>query len=77
MKNNTEDYSGYILETEDEINTFLGAFAMSPTDTGTIIRKEDMQLDAHAELEFVDFINSLTTEFPTSTEMSEVARRIF
>ena len=77
VKNDIEDYSGYILETEDDINAFLDAFAMSPTDTGTIIQKEDMQLDTRAELAFAEFIKVLTVDFPTSVEMSAAARRIF
>lgn len=77
VKNDVEDYSGYILETEDDINAFLDAFAMSPTDTGTIIQKEDMQLDTRAELAFAEFIEALTVDFPASVEMSAAARRIF
>jgi hypothetical protein len=77
VKNDVEDYSGYILETEDDINAFLDAFAMSPTDTGTIIQKDDMQLDTRAELAFAEFIEALTVDFPASVEMSAAARRIF
>lgn len=76
-KNDNENYSGYILETEDDINTFLYAFAMSPTDTGAVIQQEDMRLDTRAELAFYDFIKSLTVDFPASVEMSAAARRIF
>jgi type II restriction enzyme len=77
VKNTSEDYEGFILETEDDINAFLDAFAMSPTDTGAIIQKEDMPLDTRAELAFADFIQSLTVDFPASVEMSAAARRIF
>ena len=77
IKNDSENYSGYVLETEDEINTFLDAFALSPTDTGAIIQKEDLRLDAHVEAAFEKFIHRLTVDFPTSAEMSAVARRIF
>jgi type II restriction enzyme len=77
VKQALEDYAGYILETEDDINAFLDAFAMSPMDTGTIIQKEDMRIDACAELAFADFIQALSVDFPTSFEMSAAARRIF
>ncbi len=76
-KNDNENYSGYILETEDDINAFLDAFAMSPTDTGAIIHQEDMRLDTRAELAFSEFIKALTVDFPASVEMSAAARRIF
>jgi type II restriction enzyme len=77
VKQAQEDYAGYILETEDDINAFLDAFAMSPMDTGAIIQKEDMRLDACAELAFAEFIQALSVDFPTSVEMSVAARRIF
>jgi type II restriction enzyme len=77
VKKDHEQYSGYILSTEDDIDTFLNAFAMGPTDTGTIIQKEDNQLDAREELAFSEFIRTLTTEFPASAEMSLAARQIF
>lgn len=77
VKNDHEDYSGYILETEDDINTFLDAFAMGPTDTGAIIQKEDMRLDTRAEMAFAEFIQTLTVDFPASAEISLAARMIF
>ena len=77
VKNSTEDYAGYIFETEDEINTFLDTFALSPTDTGSIIQKEDVRLDAQAELAFERFIGNLEIDFPASADMSAEARRIF
>jgi type II restriction enzyme len=77
VKNGSNDYSGYVLETEDDINAFLDAFAMSPADTGTIIQKEDMTLDTRTELAFSEFISSLTDDFPASVEMSTAARRIY
>jgi type II restriction enzyme len=77
VKNSEEDYSGYILETEDDINTFLDAFALSPTDTGAIIQKEEVGLDDCVECAIDDFIQTLNVDFPVSAEMSAVARRIF
>ena len=76
-KNSDEDYLGYVLATEDEINSFLGAFAMGPSDTGAIIQKEDLGLDLRAELSFKGFIQPLKVDFPSSSEMSAAARRIF
>ncbi len=72
-----EDYCGYVLETEAEINEFLNAFGMSPTDTGTIIPKEEIRLDTKAEIAIMQFIDSLTVDFPVSSEMSATARHIF
>jgi type II restriction enzyme len=77
VKNDEDDYSGYILETEDEIDAFLDAFALGPTDTGTIIQKEETGLDDRVESAFDEFIQTLNVDFPVSAEMSVVARRIF
>lgn len=81
VKLSSEDYSAYVLETEDEINDFLDAFGMSPADTGALIQKEDIPLEEFAlnkkaERALSQFIESLTVDFPASTEMSAAARRI-
>jgi type II restriction enzyme len=76
VKNDESDYSGYMLQTEDEIDTFLDAFAMSPADTGSIIHKDALSLDARMELAFTEFIQRLTVDFPSAVEMSMAARRI-
>lgn len=73
----SEDYSAYVLDTEDDINSFLDAFGMSPTDTGAIIQKEDFRLDNQVEIAFARFIELLENDFPASVEMSDAARRIF
>jgi type II restriction enzyme len=77
VKNDDADYSGYILETEEDIEAFLAAFALSPADTGAIIQKNELSLDARVELAFAEFIQMLTVDFPPSVEMSAVSRRIF
>lgn len=77
IKLTPEDYAAYVLETEDEINGFLDAFGMSPTDTGALIQKEDILLESKAEIALSKFIESLMVDFPTSSEMSAAARRIF
>ncbi|MDD5604118.1 MAG: type II restriction endonuclease, partial [Eubacteriales bacterium] len=73
----SEDYSAYILETDDEINCFLDAFGMSPADTGALIQKEDIPLESKAELALLKLIESFTADFPSSLEMSGAARRIY
>ncbi|MGD9578713.1 MAG: type II restriction endonuclease, partial [Syntrophorhabdus sp.] len=71
-----EDYTAYVLETEDEINDFLDAFGMSPSDTGTLIHKANIPLENTTEIAMSQFIASLRVAFPTSIEMSAAARRI-
>ncbi|MDR0928507.1 MAG: type II restriction endonuclease [Oscillospiraceae bacterium] len=77
VRYNSETYEGFILETEEDINAFLDAFALSPTDTGTLIQTENMPLETRLELAFADFIQSLANVFPASACMSGKARDIY
>lgn len=77
VKMSDDDYKGYVLETEDEINTFLDAYGMSPTDTGRIIQKDVLTSETKADLAIQQFISTLTVDFPVSFEMSRMARGIF
>lgn len=72
-----EDYSAYILQTEDDINAFLDAFGMSPVDTGGIIPKGDISVESKVDIAISQYIDSLTVDFPSSSEMSATARHIF
>lgn len=71
-----ENYKGYILNTEDEINEFLSAFGLTPPETNRLI--ESSRTDASLrEQDAIDaFISSLTVDFPSSCEMSSAARMI-
>jgi len=71
-----QDYAGYILSREEEINTFLNFFGLSPSDTNNIIEQE-IHSEMLIEQEMKSYIDSLTNDFPTSFEMSTNARKIF
>lgn len=77
VKMSEEDYYAYVLPTEDEINDFLDAFGMSPTDTGNIIRKEWNRPEEKVADAIKKYIGELEVDFPVSSEMSRVARSIF
>lgn len=69
-------YLAYILQTEDDINGFLDAFGMSPTDTGKIIQKEAITSERQVGAAITQFIRELEVDFPSSAEMSAMARKI-
>jgi len=78
-----EHYCGFFLFTDDDINSFLDAFRLSPTETNDLIAKEKERniSETHSEyIEIQGFINSITvnykTVFPDSYTMSRVAREI-
>lgn len=76
VQNSNEDYQGFFLNTEDEINQFLDAFGISPTETNRLIEMTQIRPEAHEKVEFDRFIESLDTDFPISEVMSAAARRI-
>lgn len=77
VKLSEDDYSAYILQTDDEINEFLNFFGMSPSDTGTLISKTNVSSEHKVEEEMRQFISSLSVDFPTSEIMATKAREIF
>ncbi len=77
-KQSEDDYSGYFLETEEEIEEFLSTFGIGSTETNCLIDTGRMGrlLGKREEFAIKEFISSLTVEFPISEEMSEASRYI-
>jgi type II restriction enzyme len=75
-RQSNEDYSGYFLETEEDIETFLNTFGISPTETNRLIDTAKVQPETQEKLAIQEFISGLTVDFPDSQEMSEKARDI-
>lgn len=71
-----DDYSGYFLETEEDIEEFLNAFALSPTGTNSLIDVGAIHPEVHERMAVQEFIDSISVEFPLSEEMSAAARNI-
>ena len=79
-----EHYSGYFLATEDDINGFLDAFNISPTETNNIIEKNEIvrgpytqdDLELIAINEYIDKLAEIGIQFPDSYTMSRIAREI-
>ena len=76
VKNGNEDYCGYILDTEDAIDSFLDAFGMTPADTNRLIDTENINPQIHEDIAIKQFISGLAVDFPDSYEMSASARKI-
>ncbi len=75
-RQNREEYSGFFLETEEEIEEFLNTFNLGPTETNGLIDVKQSLPESREKAEIQNFIDHLTVEFPLSREMSEAARRI-
>lgn len=76
VKDTEEDYQGYVLNTDDEINQFLEAYNISPTETNNIINVHNRNLEIAEKQEVYNFITMLDVDFPASDVMSAKAREI-
>lgn len=71
-----EYYQAYILNSEDDIDQFLDAFGIGPTETNRLIDTAQVQTETREQLAIQEFISGLTVDFPLSEEMSAAARNI-
>ena len=76
LKQKDSSYKGYVLETEDEIEYFLDYFGITPTETNCLLNTVLPSLDEKENIAIQEFIKTLTTDFPTSEQMSLAAQRI-
>lgn len=76
VQQNPEEYQGFFLNTDDEIDQFLDAFGISATETNCLIETEQTVPEERERIEIEKFISGLTVDFPTSEEMSAAARLI-
>lgn len=71
-----ENYQGFVLNSESDIEQFLGAFAISPAETNRLIDTVQFEPETRENLAIQEFISKLTVDFPLSEEMSAAARNI-
>ena len=76
-----EDYSGFFLDTEDEINNFLDTFGISGGETNQLIKRDKIltvsEMDHENELsQLAKELISQYNQFPTTLQMSEAARSL-
>ena len=69
-------YSVFFLETEDEIEQFLSAFGIGPTETNCMLDTSAVLPKTQEQVAIQEFINTLTVDFPQSDVMSAAARDI-
>lgn len=72
----SDSYRAFVFNSEEEINEFLGALGLGPTDANKLIHLDGRSSEVREEEAFTAFIASLRVDFPASEVMSEAARRI-
>lgn len=74
VRHTIEDYAAFILNTEDDIQSFLDAFGLTPADTNRPIKFDCLSSEEKEKEEISSFIRKLEVDFPSSEEMSREAR---
>lgn len=72
-KKSEDFYIAYMLETENDINSFLSNFNLSPVNTNAII-KANVDVDIDNILK--EYVNNLAVDFPSTQEISDEAQNI-
>lgn len=76
VRTDVNSYSAFVFNSEEEIDEFLGALGLGPTDANKLIHLDGRSSEVREEEAFASFIASLHVDFPASEVMSEAARRI-
>jgi hypothetical protein len=76
VKDSEEDFQGFILNTDDDIEKFLDTFGLTPAETNRPINLNLVSPKTREKQEIDFFIDNLKDEFPASFEMSKQARLI-
>ncbi len=75
-KQTCDDYSAFILDTEEEIEEFLTTFGISATETNCLFGAGGVQRSIVEQQAIDTFIESLQIDFPETEAMSLAARNI-
>lgn len=75
-RQSADQYSAFFLETEDDIEQFLSAFGIGPTETNHMIDTSAVLPETQERIAIQEFIATLTVDFPLSDVMSAAARDI-
>lgn len=76
VKENASKVHTFVFNSDEEIEEFLGALGLGPTDANRLINLAGISPEDREKTAFDLFIATLTTEFPSSEEMSAAARKI-
>lgn len=76
VKQDENEYTAFILNTDADIEEFMDALGISPADTNNLIKKELVPLSTSESIEIQKFIAGLSADFPVSEIMSSTAQKI-
>lgn len=81
VKTGEEEFSGWILDSDNEIENFLARFNISHLDKGGICNPEEKTVESGLKLQardslFAELVRSLKTTFPDTVELAGITRSI-
>lgn len=76
IKNSEEEFKGFLLNTEEDIEYFLDVFGLTPAETNRLIEVNRIDPEIKERQAIDTFISGLKVDFPVSSEMSFAARMI-
>ncbi len=76
VQDSPEDYQGFILSTDEDMQEFLDSFGLTPAETNRPIELDCVNPEVREKNAIDKFIAGLTEDFPSSFEMSQAARLI-
>ena len=76
VKDSEEDYQGFILNTDEDIQEFLDSFGLTPAETNRPIELSRVNPEVKEKNAIDAFIAGLTVDFPSSFDMLQAARMI-
>ena len=72
-----DQYEGYVLSSDEDIEAFLNAFGMSPVETNALINKDSIFSPGDALQEMFQNILNRYNHFPATADMASYARDCF
>lgn len=75
-KQSDDDYAGYLLETEEDIEEFLDTFGISSTETNCLFGAGGVQMNNRESSAIEKYISGLEADFPETGAMSKAAQTI-
>ena len=76
VQHTEDEYEGYVLSSDEDMEEFRAAFDLSPTDSSILIDAERGKPEKKLDAEMSRLISGLMVDFPDTEEMSEYARRL-
>ena len=76
VQHTTDEYEGFVLSSDDEIEEFQTTFDLAPTDSSILINIEKGKPQKKLEVEINNLVSNLTVEFPSTSDMSRYARSL-